>query len=75
MKDDIRRFNPEPMKVKNKYQNLSSIQVKMIDEALSAVGNYGEVRLIVDKGRLHFLVTQKSFDALKYRPGTIKDKN
>ena len=75
MKDDIRRFNPEPMKVKNKYQNLSSIQVKMIDEALSAVGNYGEVRLIVDKGRLHFLVTQKSFDALTYRPGTIKDKN
>ena len=47
---------------------LSDRQVKMIDEALSTLGEYGEVRLIVEKGRLRFLVTQKSYDALKWQP-------
>jgi hypothetical protein len=46
-------------------------QLSMVDEALSSVGEYGEVRLIVEKGRLRFLVTQKSFDALKWQPGNI----
>ena len=46
-------------------------QVVMIDEALSALGDYGELRLIVEKGRLRFIVTQKSFDALKWQPGTM----
>lgn len=45
-------------------------QIPMVDEALSSLGEYGEVRLIVEKGRLRFLVTQKSFDALKWQPGT-----
>jgi hypothetical protein len=52
---------------------LDQRQVKMIDEALSAVGDYGELRLIVEKGRLRFIVTQKSFDALKWQPGTIEE--
>jgi hypothetical protein len=46
-------------------------QVSMVDEALSSLGEYGEVRLIVEKGRLRFLVTQKSFDALKWQPGEL----
>lgn len=46
-------------------------QVSMIDEALSSLGDYGEVRLIVEKGRLRFLIMQKSFDALKWEPGNI----
>jgi hypothetical protein len=46
-------------------------QVCMIDEALSALGEYGEVRLIVERSQLRFIVTQKSFDALKWRPGAI----
>lgn len=46
-------------------------QVIMIDEALSALGEYGEVRLIVEKKRLRFLVTQKSYDALKWQPGSL----
>jgi hypothetical protein len=45
-------------------------QVSMIDEALSSLGDYGEVRLVVEKGKLRFLVTQKSFDALRWEPGT-----
>ncbi len=52
---------------------LDQRQVTMIDEALSALGDYGELRLIVEKGRLRFIVTQKSFDALKWQPGTIEE--
>jgi len=49
-------------------------QIEMIEEALRSVGEYGEVRLIVEKGRLRFLVTQKSFDTLKWLPGTLDAK-
>jgi hypothetical protein len=52
---------------------LDQRQVKMIDEALSALGDYGELRLVVEKGRLRFIVTQKSFDALKWQPGTMDE--
>ncbi len=52
---------------------LDQRQVKMIDEALSALGDYGELRLIVEKGRLRFIVTQKSIDALKWQPGTLEE--
>ena len=52
---------------------LDQSQVTMIDEALSALGDYGELRLIVEKGRLRFIVTQKSFDALKWQPGTLEE--
>lgn len=48
---------------------LTQRQVHMIDEALSTLGDYGELRLIVEKGRLRFLVTQRSIDALKWQPG------
>ena len=46
-------------------------QIAMIDEALRSLGQFGEVRLIVEKGRLRFVVTQKSFDALKWEPGSL----
>ncbi|MCK5315345.1 MAG: hypothetical protein KAJ53_09495 [Anaerolineales bacterium] len=52
-----------------KYMELH--QISMIDEALGTLGDYGEVRLIVEKGRLRFLVTQKSYDALKWQPGYL----
>lgn len=45
-------------------------QVCMIDEALNSLGEFGEVRLIIERGRLRFLVTQRSFDALKWQPGS-----
>jgi hypothetical protein len=50
---------------------LDADQVAMIEEALASLGEFGEVRLVVEKGRLRFLVTQKSFDAQKWRPGVI----
>lgn len=49
-------------------------QISMVDEALSAVGDFGEVRLIVEKGRLRFIITQKSYDALKWQPGVFSEK-
>jgi len=52
---------------------LDQRQVKMIDEALSALGDFGELRLIVEKGRLRFIVTQKSIDALKWQPGMLEE--
>ena len=52
---------------------LGRSQIKMIDEALDAVGPYGEVQLIVEKGRLRFVVTKNSHDALKWQPGAIED--
>ena len=53
------------------FKFLQSLQIEMIDEALCSVGDFGEVRLIVEKGRLRFLVTQKSFDTLKWQPGSL----
>lgn len=46
-------------------------QLSMIDEALNSLGEYGEVRLVVEKGRLRFLVTQQSYDALKWQSGNL----
>jgi len=44
---------------------LRSHQIEMIDHAIGSVGEYGEVHLIIERGRLRFLVTQRSFDVLK----------
>lgn len=54
---------------------LTPPQVAMIDEALSSLGEYGELRLVVEKGRLRFVVTHKSFDVSKWTPGTIQSKS
>jgi hypothetical protein len=63
--------------VKNEEKNITASrfltpqQVAMIEEALMSLGDYGELRLIVERGRLRFLVTHKSFDALKWKPGDL----
>ena len=51
---------------------LSRAQIEMIDEALAAVAPFGEVQLIVEKGRLRFVVTKNSHDALNWSPESIK---
>ncbi len=55
----------------NAFKFLDRSQIAMIDEALHSLGDFGEVRLTVRKGRLRFLVTQRSFDALKWEPGNL----
>jgi len=52
---------------------LNQRQIAMIDEALSVLGEFGEIRLIVEKGRLRFIVTQKSVDAFKWQPGHLTE--
>jgi hypothetical protein len=66
------QHEPKPSNVED-YKFLQPHQIEMIDEALCSLGQYGEVRLIVEKGRLRFLVTQKSFDTYKWQPGSIID--
>jgi len=55
----------------NDYHFLLPRHIQMIDEALCSLGEYGEVRLVVEKGRLRFLITQKSYDTLKWYPGIL----
>ncbi len=55
----------------HKLKFLHPEQIIMIDEALCALGSFGEVRLILEKNRLRFIVTQKSHDALRWQPGTL----
>jgi hypothetical protein len=67
-------FQPQSQNPNEKiggYRFLQPDQIDMIDEALSSLGQYGEVRLVVEKGRLRFLVTQKSFDTFKWQPGSL----
>lgn len=55
----------------NHYHFLLPTHIQMIDEALTSLGEYGEVRLVIEKGHLRFIVTQKSYDTLKWQPGVI----
>ena len=74
MTSKTRVSNPQfPNRGRLNVRNLSNAHIQMIDEALATVGEFGEVHLVVNKGRLRFLITQKSYDALKYRPGGISE--
>lgn len=55
----------------DQYLFLHPKLIQMIDEALCSLGEYGEIRLVVEKGHLRYLVTQKSYDALKWYPGIL----
>ena len=45
---------------------LSPRQVRMIDELLESVGEFGKVQLTVKNGQLRFAERIESIDALKY---------
>jgi hypothetical protein len=45
---------------------LSPRQICMIDELLERLGDFGEVRLIVQKGKLRFVSSAKSYDVYKW---------
>ena len=70
-----RTFLPDPESPSETAQTarfLHARQIAMIEEALASLGPFGEVRLVVENGRLRFVVTSKSFDALRYYPGQIQ---
>ena len=50
------------------YRFLTPRQIDMIDAALHKIGLYGEVRLVVEKSRLRFVVTLTSHDAFLWQP-------
>ena len=52
-------------------KHLGSKHILMINEALGLIGEFGEVHLKVENGRLRFVTTQTSHDALKYQPGGL----
>ena len=58
---------PEDFTEQSSLTFLAARQVSMIDEALSSLGDFGEVRLVVEKGQLRFLVIQKSIDVRKWQ--------
>jgi hypothetical protein len=55
----------------NDYLFLLPRHIQMIDKNLHSLGEYGEVRLVVEMRRLLFLVTKKSYDTLKRYPGIL----
>lgn len=56
------------------YRFLNRRQIELIDAALGEVGAYGEVRLVVEKNRLRFIVTQVSHDALVWQPDGAQEQ-
>ncbi len=48
-----------------KLKKLTLEQVRQIDEAIISVGDYGEVHLIVQRGKLRYINRVESFKAWK----------
>lgn len=44
---------------------LQASQITLIEQALQQIGEFGEVHLVVEKGRLRFIELVKSLDVLK----------
>jgi len=66
---ELRDGMSDPNKTAAACRFLNSREITMIDNALAALGEFGELRLVVQRGRLRYLITQRSLDALKWRPG------
>jgi hypothetical protein len=56
---------PEKNKINKPLRFLKPQQITLLDEALSTLGEFGELHLVVVKGSLRFIVVQKSYDANK----------
>ena len=41
-------------------------KAQVIDEAMARIGQCCQIRLVVKKGCLHFIVTQQGLDALEW---------
>jgi hypothetical protein len=71
MTDMNKPSDSRDLQVVHRRRFLDPSQVMMVDEALSSLGEYGEVHLVVEKGQLRFIVIEKSYDALKWSYGSI----
>ena len=76
MNSEIRANRDEPMPFDlTALEFLRPVHVALIDEALAAVGDFGEVHLIVENHRLRFVITQRSTDVLKWQPGSLAGRH
>ncbi|MGD8458447.1 MAG: hypothetical protein PVF83_18890 [Anaerolineales bacterium] len=60
---------------KPKRARLNQHLIDLINAALGSLGSFGEVRLVVQKGVLRYIVTQNSIDALKCSPDDFQNKD
>lgn len=66
--DSLNTVTPSPyLPLKVRFLRLE--QIRAIDDALQSVGEFGEVRLVVEKSRLRFIRVEHSWDINKYTPG------
>ena len=65
MSEELQTEKKVQLSLDSRSAFLNKYQIKMIDAALTSLGKFGEVRLVVEKGVLRYIVTQNSIDALK----------
>ena len=63
---ELNTNNPDSLAAR--LRRLTPAQVLRVDELLTQVGEYGEVRLIVQHGQLRFINKTESFSALDNTP-------
>lgn len=62
---DQKTMGPLTLKLERGLKFLTPREITMIDDLLSSVAPFGEVRLAVQKGRLRFVSSVKSHDAIQ----------
>ena len=65
MSEELQTEKKVQLSLDSRSAFLNQHQINMIDAALTTLGKFGEVRLVVEKGVLRYIVTQNSIDALK----------
>jgi len=71
MVDTKREVRIRQLPIEKSINHLTVDQVKMINRAMTEVGDFGEVHLVIERGQLHYLVTQKSINVRNNRSGMI----
>lgn len=46
---------------------LTKLEIKLIDDALVSLGDFGEARIVVQQGKIWFLEVQESIDIAKVK--------
>ena len=71
MTETNQELRVQRLPIDKSINQLTIDQVKLINQALTDVGDFGEVRLVIERGQLHYLVTQKSINVRNKRHGMI----
>jgi hypothetical protein len=62
------------LELEHRLSFLTAREITMIDDLLTSVAPFGEVRLAVQKSRLRFVSSVKSHDALLLAGGSPSDR-